>query len=214
MTAILAPYSHDHFQSLATIKDAHARFVVTNGDSHIEWFKDLLVKHDMDRRFGLAMIHRHFDLKSTEKLVEYMGTSTPWSGRTSGMKEPQPAIWAFDDEGLLRPTEFHYSETQDIDFTDKDFEFIATFKDQLALRGLTNIFGLARYPGDNFDGSCEFTQSRANINLQPKDYPETLQAFPTIWFFSEPLWERRCICKCNEVSRGHPHTGHRGTPRR
>ncbi|KAG9249727.1 uncharacterized protein F5Z01DRAFT_678458 [Emericellopsis atlantica] len=86
-------------------------------------------------------------------------------------------MWSFDDGGLLRPTEFYYSETQDGSFTDKDLEFIEKFKAELALRGLDDLFGLARYPGDHFDGSCEFTQGRANINLQPKDYPAILKAF-------------------------------------
>src|SRR6266566_4215721 len=98
-----------------------------------------------------------------------MGTSTPWSGGFSGMKEPQPAMWAFDDDGLLKPTEFRYSEKEDSGFTVEDLEFIVRFKAELAERGLKTVFRLARYPGDDFDGSCEFTQGRANINLQPKD---------------------------------------------
>ncbi|ATY64602.1 hypothetical protein A9K55_004765 [Cordyceps militaris] len=203
---IIAPYSHHHFHSLPTIKDAHARFTVAKGQDHVEWFKDFFVKHGMDQRFGLAMIHRHFDLEPSEKLVEYMGTSTPWSGGSSGMKEPQPAMWAFDDAGLLRPTEYHYSETQDADFTHQDLEFFAKFKAELALRNLADIFGLARYPGDDFEGSCEFTQGRANINLQPHDYPAILKAISTVWFFSEPLWKRGCNCKCNANADDHPHT--------
>ncbi|KAH8745787.1 hypothetical protein F5883DRAFT_263645 [Diaporthe sp. PMI_573] len=214
MATTVASYSHDHFHSLPTIKAAHGHFVNVNGQNHVERFKDFFVDNGMDRRFGLAMIHRHFDLEPTEKLVEYGGTTTPWSGGVSGMKEPQPAMWAFDDEGLLRPTEFHYSETQDSDFTDKDLEFIAKLKTELNLRGLTHVFGLARYPGDKFDGSCEFTQGRANINLQPKDYPAVLQAFSAIWFFSEPLWKRGCTCKCNDVAAGHPHAGHRTTQKK
>lgn len=211
MAGAVATYSHDHFHSLPTIKDAHDRFININGQDHIEWFKNFFVEEGMDRTFGLAMIHRHFDLERDEKLVEYRGTSTPWSGGFSEMKEPQPAMWAFDEEGLLRPIEFRYSETQDGNFTDENLKFIAKFRAELALRGLDNVFGLSRYPGDSFTGSCEFTQGRANINLQPEDYPAVLKAFSTIWFFSEPLWKRGCTCKCNETSGDHPHMGHRTT---
>lgn len=168
MAAAVATYSHDHFQSLSSIKDAHERFVNVGGQDHVERLKEFFVQWDMDRRFGLAMMHRHFDMERHEKLVEYNGTSTPWP-RAYGMKEPQPAMWSFDDKGLLRPTKFYYSETEDGSFTKKDLDFIAKLKAELSLRRLDNVFGLARYPGDNFDGSCEFTQGRANINLQPKD---------------------------------------------
>ncbi|GAO19842.1 uncharacterized protein UV8b_04509 [Ustilaginoidea virens] len=213
MAAAIASYSHDHFHSLPSVKEAHERFVNIKGQGHVEWFKKFFVASNMDRRFGLAMIHRHFDLEHHEKLVEYKGTSIPWSGGFSGMKEPQPAMWSFDDKGVLRPIEFYYSEAHDGNFAEKDLELIAKFKTELALRGLDNVFGLVRYPGDKFDGSCEFSQGRANINLQPKDYPAVLKAFSTIWFFSEPLWKRGCTCKCNEVSSDHPHTGHRTTQR-
>ena len=136
----------------------------------------------MDTIFGLTLIHRHFDIKPDKKLVKYMGTLTPWSGRFSGTEEPQPAIWAFNDEGLVRPTKFRYSKTQGDWLTDNQLEFISKFKDQLAARGLDNgIFGLARYPGDNFAGSCEITQGRANVNLQPKDVCNIPFFYATGW---------------------------------
>ncbi|CEJ81040.1 hypothetical protein VHEMI01192 [[Torrubiella] hemipterigena] len=172
MAEVLAPYSHEHFQSLPTVKDAHDSFILLDGQNHVEWFKDFFVKYGMERRFGLAMMHRHFDLAPGERLVEYLGTSTPWSGSSVGMNEPQPSMWAFDEDGLLRPTEYHYSAIIVDGFDQKELEFLAKLKPELDMRGLANLFGVARYPGDNFRGSCEFTQGRANINLQPKDVRE------------------------------------------
>lgn len=169
MAAAVAAYSHDHFNSLTTINEAHNHFANISGQDHVELFKTFFVQAGMDRRFGLAMLHRHFSMEPGEKLVEYKGTSTPWDGRLSEMKEPQPAMWSFDKKGQLRPTEFHYSETEDGNFTSEDLKFIAQFKIEIDRRKLTNVFGLARYPGDNFDGSCEFTQGRTNINLRPED---------------------------------------------
>ena len=32
-------------------------------------------------------MHRHFDLGRNEKLIEYHGTSVPWSGGIPGMQE-------------------------------------------------------------------------------------------------------------------------------
>jgi hypothetical protein len=61
--------------------------------------KDFFVNAGMDRTFGLSMVHRHFDLMPDQKLVEYNGTSTPWTAGISGMREPRPSIWAFDEDG-------------------------------------------------------------------------------------------------------------------
>ncbi|KAF2741719.1 hypothetical protein M011DRAFT_454412 [Sporormia fimetaria CBS 119925] len=138
----------------------------------------------------------------------YNGTSTPWTVEISSMREPQPFVWAFDDDGLLKPTEFRYAEKQDAPWTEKEHAFIVKLKELLSQRGLDKKFGLARYPGDNFGGSCEITEGNANINLKPEDYPPDLVHIPTIWFFSAPLWQRGCRCTCNANAPNHPHGTH------
>ncbi|KFA80609.1 hypothetical protein S40288_10004 [Stachybotrys chartarum IBT 40288] len=213
MATVIANYSSDHFNALPDIKTAHSRFVTEKGLDHVESLKDFFLNNGMDRQFGLIMVHRHFDLEPAEKLVEYRGTSTPWSCELSGLKKPQPMTWAFDEKNVLRPIEFRYSEVQDEALNETHLEFITKFKEELFRRGLSSMFGLVRYPGDNFSGSCEFTQGRANINLQPEDYPPDLRAFSTTWFYAEPLWRRGCTCKCNEASDDHSHIGHRVTPK-
>lgn len=169
---VVVPYSHDHFQSLPMLKDARNRFLEVNGDAIVaDNIKSLFVSEGMDRIFGLAMIHRHFDLKPNQKLVEYNGTSTPWdsSQTTVGMRNPQPHMWAFDKDGLLKPIEFRYAEKQDEPWTEKELAFAAKFKATLDTLNLSHLFGLARYPGDDFAGSCEITEGTANINLKPED---------------------------------------------
>ncbi|KAI0147290.1 hypothetical protein GGR57DRAFT_505752 [Xylariaceae sp. FL1272] len=209
-TTILAPYSHAHFQSLPTLKEAKTSFleVAMGEDLVINFFKDFFVKEGMDRTFGLSMLHRHFDLGSSEKLVDYQGTSIPWNGVVPGMQNPQPSVWAFDRDGLLKPTEFRYAEKQDPPLSQAALEFIIKFKSELDKRGLTNTVGLARYPGEDFQGSCEFTMGRSNVNLKPADYPADLKHIPTIWFFSEGLWQRGCRCTCNASTDDHEHGQH------
>ncbi|KAI0435568.1 hypothetical protein F4803DRAFT_309024 [Xylaria telfairii] len=208
--AILAPYSQAHFQSLPTLEEAKTSFLQeAMGEELVtKFFKDFFVKEGMDRTFGLSMLHRHFDLGSSEKLVHYQGTSIPWDGVIPGMQNPQPALWAFDEDGLLKPTEFHYAEKQDAPLSQEALNFIVKFKTELDKRGLTKIVGLARYPGDDFQGSCEITLGRSNVNLKPEDYPADLKHIPTIWFFSEGLWKRGCRCTCNASGENHPHGAH------
>ncbi|KAI0187152.1 hypothetical protein F4808DRAFT_447019 [Astrocystis sublimbata] len=205
-----APYSHAHFQSLPTLEEAKSKFLqgAKGEDLVASFFRDFFVKEGMDRTFGLSMLHRHFDLGSSEKLVDYQGTSTPWNGVIAGMQNPQPTLWSFDDDGLLRPTEFRYAEKQDAPLPQKALIFIAKFRAELDKRDLTKLVGLARYPGDEFQGSCEFSMGRSNINLKPEDYPADLKHIPTIWFFSEGLWKRGCRCTCNASSDDHPHGQH------
>lgn len=134
----------------------------------------------MDRRFGLAMLHRHFDLGRNEKLVEYGGTSTP-SQNIPGMKQPQPSIWGFDKDMQLKPTEFHYSEEEDAPLAEEECRFAVEFQRELEKFDLTQYLGLSRYPEDDFEGPCEITQGNANVNLKPIDVSGVCSLLLTIW---------------------------------
>ncbi|CAK7271225.1 hypothetical protein SEPCBS57363_004506 [Sporothrix epigloea] len=122
--AVLALYSHDHFQSLPTLEEAKQTFLSdAKGEALVKaFFKEIFVEEGMERTFGLAMLHRHFDLGADEKLVEYQGTSTPWKAVAPEMKEPQSSIWAFDGE-TLKPTEFFYSEKEDTPLSEEALAF-------------------------------------------------------------------------------------------
>lgn len=170
-TPILGDYSPKHFQSLPTLEAAKDNFLVkARGEEVVtDIIRNFFVKEGMERMFGLAMLHRHFDLEGNERLVDYQGTSTPWQAALPGMKDPQAAIWAFDDNDVLRPIEFRYSETVDVPLPENAPDFIGKFNAFLKQLNMVGVLGLARYPGDDFQGSCEITHGRANINLKPED---------------------------------------------
>jgi hypothetical protein len=94
MAAAVAGYSHNHFQSLPNLNSARDNFLKLNGNKLVEdVFKDFFITNGMDRIFGLAMPHRHFDILPGQIIVNYNGTSTAWNATPSeGMDEPQPAI--------------------------------------------------------------------------------------------------------------------------
>ncbi|KAE9566761.1 hypothetical protein CGMCC3_g17072 [Colletotrichum fructicola] len=203
-------YSHQHFQDLPTLEYAKAKFLgEAKGEEVIATtIKNFFVESGMDRTFGVAMLHRHFDLDPNEKLVEYRGTSTPWAATVPGMEGLHGSVWAFDKDGVLRPTEFRYSGSEDAQLSSAAMEFVDRFKTLLKDLGLIGFLGLSRYPGDDFQGSCEITNGRANINLEPQDYPKDLVHIPTIWYFSTELWQRGCRCTCNGNSEDHGHGVH------
>ncbi|KAK5988187.1 hypothetical protein PT974_12327 [Cladobotryum mycophilum] len=209
MAVAVGEYSVSHFQSLPSLEAVRANFSNLDGDELVKnVFKDFFVEHGMDRKFGLTMIHRHFDLAPGEKLVDYDGTSVPWQGPDRGLSAPQPCIWAFSANGELKPTEFRYSEAGNFTMGEDELLFIQKFKALLESYGATEVFGLCLYPGDDFNGLCEITVGRANINLKPADWPKTLKAVDTAWFFSEPVWKRGCRCFCDDYASDHSHNRH------
>lgn len=100
----------------------------------------------MDRTFGLAMLHRHFDLERGEMLVDYEGTSVPWNeAHVSGMNPPEPAIWAISSDGDFKPTEFSFSAGNGLTMGEQELQFMKRFKELLHEHKATQSFGLCRY---------------------------------------------------------------------
>ena len=228
MAAAVAGYSHDHFHSLPDLNSARDNFLKLNGPKLVEdVFKDFFIANGMDRTFGLAMPHRHFDILPGQMIVNYNGTSTAWNASPGeGMDEPQPAIWSFSSSGELVPHEFRYSKGHKFEMGEKERAFVAKFKRLLDEKNVAGMFGLCEYPGDDFEGTCEITMFSANINLKPKDvrqsstelasatnlcltqYPEGLMGIDTAWFFSPPLRKRGCRCTCDNRTAPHGHGAH------
>jgi hypothetical protein len=210
MAAAVAGYSHDYFHSLPDLNSARDNFLKLNGPKLVEdVFKDFFIANGMDRTFGLAMPHRHFDILPGQMIVNYNGTSTAWNASPGeGMDEPQPAIWSFSSSGEFVPHEFRYSKGHKFEMGEKERAFVAKFKRLLDEKNVAGMFGLCEYPGDDFEGTCEITMFSANINLKPKDYPEGLMGIDTAWFFSPPLRKRGCRCTCDNRTAPHGHGAH------
>ncbi|KAF2844423.1 hypothetical protein T440DRAFT_327514 [Plenodomus tracheiphilus IPT5] len=210
MAVAIAPYSQNHFQSLPSLNDARDKFLELDGDGLVKnVFHDFFINNGMERTFGLAMPHRHFDILPGQVMVNYNGTSTAWNATPGeGMDKPQPASWSFSSTGELLPIEFSYSKGHKVEIGEKETAFVADFKRLLDEKNLTKMFGLCEYPGDDFEGTCEITMGSANINLKPKDYPEGLKGADTAWFFSPPLLKRGCRCTCDNRAEPHGHGAH------
>lgn len=75
----VSEYSVEHFQGLPTLEAARAKFIALRGDELVRTvFRDFFLEHGMEYKFGLSMLHRHFNLSPGEMLVDYGGTSVPW----------------------------------------------------------------------------------------------------------------------------------------
>jgi len=180
----LESYDPETYQRLPSISDAVVKFDSIDGDSLISTtVQALFLSHKMDRTFGLILLHRHFDLDENERLVEYGGTSVPWRlSKSSG--NIRPSNWLLTADGAIRPYEFYYASVRD-EATEPDLAntaqqaFFNAFKDLLRKYNTEGLWGLCRYPGDDFPGRVEVTEGRANINLRPEDVSDHLHHPPS-----------------------------------
>ncbi len=165
-------YNPDTFNELPLIGQAAARFTALDGDRLVTTFGDVFVRHQMDRTFRLALLHRHFELATNERLVDYRGTSVPWEMNKLAANI-KPSTWMLSGAGTVHPYEFYHSLDEDgptLDFGDpRQRAFLAEFAVVLSQHNAQGLFRLCRYPGDNFKGQVEITQGRSNINLAPED---------------------------------------------
>ncbi|KAK4092158.1 hypothetical protein PCL_04055 [Purpureocillium lilacinum] len=126
----------------------------------------------MEYKFGLSLLHRHFDIGEEERMVEYRGTSSPWSACLSMTGPAIRAInWAVADDGTFRPFEFEYSpdDRDSIEPSNpENAKFADAFKALLHDEHAAGLFGICAHPGLGFKGRVEITEGRTNINLSPE----------------------------------------------
>jgi hypothetical protein len=143
-----------------------------------QYYSDLFGQYDAETIFGIALVHRHFDMEPREVLAEHKSTSTPWPMPP----DPQnfmggrivPHSWRFADASLEpQPYEFGFQRHDDIAKSvsvdpPSHAAFITDLRDTLKRHRLTSILGLVALSPDYVlteDQSmikCEKTFGRAN----------------------------------------------------
>ena len=74
---IVAPYDSDIFNTLPSLRDARELFKDRHGEYAVQQLLDLIEQQGMEQKFGVSLLHRHFDLQKNEALVDTNGTSSP-----------------------------------------------------------------------------------------------------------------------------------------
>jgi hypothetical protein len=177
----LDSYNPEAFNKLPSISDAVAKFDALDGDTLVSTsFRELFLRHNMDRTFGLILLHRHFELDLNERLVSYGDTSVPWQ-LSKISKHIMPSNWLLSGDGAIRPYEFCYAPAVDEatgpNLANSDQRaFFGALLELLYEHKAEDLWGLCRYPGDDFPGRVEVTEGRANINLRPEDVSNYLSS--------------------------------------
>jgi hypothetical protein len=72
MAKLLQPYSTHAFNTLPELHTAQDSFTSKGGKNLVdEVFKPMIEKHKLEAKLGVGLLHRHFDLEGSEKLVEF-----------------------------------------------------------------------------------------------------------------------------------------------
>lgn len=76
---IVTPYSSDTFNTLPSLWDARKLFKDGHGEDAVQRLLNLIEQQGMEQKFGVSLLHRHFDLQKNEALVDTNETSSSWS---------------------------------------------------------------------------------------------------------------------------------------
>jgi hypothetical protein len=132
------------------------------------------------RRFGIAVLHRHFDLEANERLVEVNNVATPWDvadpPRVGGTIVP--TSWLFREDKLI-PYEYSFvgADKDKLDTHPQPSQFPAFLEELSAVLKKLRVqryLALTVHPAPDFKGAIEFTVGRANVALQPERVSHSL----------------------------------------
>ncbi|KAM0742558.1 hypothetical protein ACQRIT_002735 [Beauveria bassiana] len=213
--AAAAVYQPSVYDSLPSLVVAATSLKERNPESLLKnQIADLFLKHQVYQELAICLIHRHFDLSPSEKLVENGAVSCPWqysqqdSDVVGGAVVPRS--WTFRN-GQLFPFEFGFNENlQDAVYKqlpDKP-QFYVELNALLDEHGMTDLLGLTLTTGDNPPGTVKFEKSfdRANVIftindggvMDAKDAVTAQWACTSAGDFTVPVKKLECrwVCVC------------------
>lgn len=174
-------YDSTAFHSISSLHDANKHFRDKNGLSFVETkLKSLILQHGVANLFGVALVHRHFDLEEGTVLVEKDMVTAPWKCDSSFTKHGGriiPTSW-FWMGGRPHPYEFAffpYSKATPPKL-EEHTSFVKAFFDAVTLYGLDNCIGLRRLSGHESTGMLECTEGKVNIMFPSNEVRSYLSA--------------------------------------
>ncbi|GAB7360490.1 hypothetical protein MBLNU230_g8441t1 [Neophaeotheca triangularis] len=179
------------WQSIPKERDAFA-FHRTNpiDDDAFNALRDVLVRHEMHRHYGIIVKHRHMDLQSNERLVQYGNVVTPWQ-----IDEMPDALrnqltgstWALTDGGLV-PYEFAFDAQPSASPAAFTTDFVGDLALVMETYGLTERLGISRVEHE-ITGSLlkrfEYTMGRTTITMDQMPEDEDEAFIEVLWGFHE-----------------------------
>lgn len=181
---ILNPYDVHAFNQLSGLQVSNDILTANNGTEVLATsIRDLFANHPlMAKTYGVILLHRHFELKANEVLVDVNGCSTAWTlpspaaSLDSGIVFEKyggfirPRSWLVSG-GKLRPYEFFFDNAVDKSkqrFASEsphfELAFVKQFISMLAANGLDSVLGLYLL-SEAEENLVEVTEGFANVTF-------------------------------------------------
>jgi hypothetical protein len=190
------PYKASLFNNLPDLKDSRHAFVNSDGERGVSLLLDLIEQHGLSGEYGISLLHRHFNIKDDEILVEVNGTTTAWKASGQELISDKaidrygghviPHSWMVVDDGQLMPYEFRFrNDESDLEplGSVSGSSFLQDFKELLCKHDLEKVLGLCSIDAQS-KYLLEVTEGDANITfpLPPgKNFSDIEQAIPAAW---------------------------------
>ena len=161
---LVFPHSSDHFNSLPDITQSGNVFNEVCTPEVSIGICQIFLKHQVQRIFGLALLHQHFQLQRNEKMVNVGNVALPIIDSPSNLSVAA-SRWAISGDKVI-PYEFT-AGAEHIDM-DKYVAFFSELSDALHSNGLADNLGLCSAESITEMASgptTEFTSGRVNITL-------------------------------------------------
>lgn len=185
-TAIL-PYSIHHYNSLPNITDAGTSLKPADVAHLTTTIGKVFIKHNVQKLFGIILLHNHFSLDENEILVNIGSVAVPWntSSLAKQLHDVKGNAWRFTEQGIA-PYEFAYDVSSHPDVSGFQL-FLSELREVLSGLGLMDKLGICVFASEDVDSTTqvEFTQGRANITLPfdiaPGNGPD--RSIEAVWQF-------------------------------
>lgn len=209
------PYEPSAYDSLPSLGAASGQFRDMDAIKAIVGpISELFLAHQVHQQFGIGLLHKHFPIKPTERLVDYRNISAPWdlgeeegdSSSSNGVTTKYegvitPRSWRLLD-GKFVPYEFEFSDEASGSAAagggsalDKaDPRFLADLASLLRHRKLDQLLGLRAL--DQYDSglTVEVTEGKMNIMIRQGIVPAS-ELIEALWIFVEHGKRGRCHCR-------------------
>jgi len=166
----------------------------------VEKLGPIFRKHGVDTKFGLAILHRHFDLAPNERLVEVNDVTTPWDVNEAATVEGSitPTSWLFSGNSLV-PYEYAFVDSKSATALGEQPSafpaFIAELGTALKALKVQRYLALTAHPGPDFKGSVEFTVGRTNVSVA-SDRMSDHHTLEATFFFNSGYDAKQSKKKC------------------
>ena len=189
-------YDPAAYDTLPSLRQAHSlmtKDAVTKLQGPI---RKVFLDHKVQSHYGICLLHNHFQITNSQRLVEHGLVSLPWDlgdedkntvPKFDGIIAPR-SIRLLD--GKLAPFEFSFS----LRAPELNIRFLTEALRVIQDLGLHNVLGVRYFEKHDTQFSVEITQGNANV-MVPRGALLDSQLIDAFWVFNQDENDR---CHCRE----------------